>query len=322
MSSHEPFDTYPLMFEPILKFPIWGGKRLYSLKNIPPQDRPLGEIWEISAVEGNETKVANGELAGTDLTQLIDRYGEHISGTQVYKRYGKRFPLLIKFIDADRDLSVQVHPGDRLAQERHGSPGKDEMWYIINARPESRLLFGFNRKIDRQTYLDAVHHGTLPGLLHEEPVAAGDVYYIPAGRAHAIGGGILLAEIQQSSDITYRIYDWNRGRELHTGPAAAAIHYDHPKTFKTHYKSSPGTVNGIVNSPHFTTEIIDCKETLHFENDGKSFHILINVSGEAVISGNFENLRLPYLHTTLLPASLSRYSISCRHRTKILRVRL
>jgi len=225
-------DLYPLMFEPVLKPTLWGGRKLGTAlgKPLPPNEL-IGESWEVSGVKDNISVVANGPLQGRLLTDLMDTYKSDLLGAGVYERYPDEFPLLIKFIDANQDLSIQVHPDDELARQRHNSFGKTEMWYVIDAEPGATLISGFNRPTSRAEYLEYFHNGRLMELLNRESVAPGDVFFLPAGRVHTIGKGLLIAEIQQTSNITYRIYDFDRvdkdgnKRQLHTEEALDAIDY-------------------------------------------------------------------------------------------------
>ena len=213
---------YPLLFETSL-FPIvWGGNRLRQMKGMSPSCEPVGESWEVSAVPGKESVVLNGDLAGKNLRELCQQYGADLLGGAVQQKFGNEFPMLIKFIDAESDLSIQVHPDDSVAMERHGSMGKTEMWYVVDAKPGTYLYAGFSKSITSEEYRRRVEDGTICEVLAKHPIRMGDAFFIPAGRVHAICGGALIAEVQQSSDITYRIYDYGRmgmdgkPRELHT----------------------------------------------------------------------------------------------------------
>jgi mannose-6-phosphate isomerase len=225
---------YPLKFKPLFKEKIWGGGKIKSVLHRPVGNMDhCGESWEISAIEDNVSVVDNGFLADeNDLNELIEVYMGDLLGDKVYDKYGLGFPLLIKYIDATDDLSVQVHPDDKLAQERYGMNGKTEMWYVIEADPGGGLYVGFKDGVTRQQYCDAVEAGTVDSLLRFYPVKKGELYFIPAGTVHAIGKGVLLAEIQQPSDVTYRIFDWNRvdangnSRELHVDEAYDAIRFE------------------------------------------------------------------------------------------------
>ena len=223
---------YPLKFTPIAKETIWGGNKLQQELNKDfSSERKIGESWEISGVTNDISVVANGELKGKNLSELIQEYAEQLLGKKNVQKFGSEFPLLIKFIDANDVLSIQVHPDDELAKERHNSFGKTEMWYVLGAEKESNLIVGFNQEVDQNLYQKKLKEGKLEEILNLEKVEKGSTYFIPAGRVHAIGKGILVAEIQQTSDVTYRIYDYNRKddqgntRELHTEWALDAIDY-------------------------------------------------------------------------------------------------
>ena len=222
---------YPLKFEPILKQTLWGGDKIIPFKHLNSDLKGVGESWEISGVEDNESVVANGPDKGLTLADMVRRYREELVGEANYARFGNKFPLLIKFIDAKQDLSIQVHPADDLAKNVHNSMGKTEMWYVISAQEGAGLYSGFSKQITPDEYVERVENNTIMDVLQFHPVKSGDVFFLPAGRIHAIGKGIFIAEIQQTSDITYRIYDYNRkdangkGRELHTALAKDAIDY-------------------------------------------------------------------------------------------------
>src|SRR6056297_3527835 len=213
---------YPIKFNPILKEKIWGGKKLKSILNKQTNRDDLGESWEISGVTGNISVVANGEFKGFSLKDLLEEYKEKILGEKIYKEFDTDFPLLIKFIDANTELSVQLHPNDELAQQRHNSFGKTEMWYIMQADEGAKINIGFKESVSKEDYISRLEEGKIVELLNFEEVKKGDSFFINTGKVHAIGAGVLLAEIQQTSDVTYRIYDWDRtdddgnSRELHT----------------------------------------------------------------------------------------------------------
>ncbi len=233
---------YPLKFEPFLRPMIWGGEKIAAYKGVETSVRSIGESWELSGVAGHESIVAEGPCKGVSLPELIDRYGAELVGKSNYERFGNEFPLLVKFIDAREDLSIQVHPDDRLAWERHRMHGKTEMWYVVSETGGASLRIGFDRRVDAETYAAAVADHTICDLLRDHPIAAGDVFFLPAGRVHSIGAGAFIAEIQQTSDLTYRIYDYDRPgpdgkpRELHTELAKEAIDYTVPDDYRTHYE--------------------------------------------------------------------------------------
>lgn len=312
-------DLYPLLFQPNLHTTIWGGHRLTTYKGLPDSSQPIGESWEVSAVEGSESKVSNGPLQGQTITDIIRQAPEQILGKSVAQKYGSRLPLLVKFIDADRDLSIQVHPDDTMAQRVHGKTGKSEMWYVIDAKPGSYLYSGFKDTITPEAYRQHVAGGTITDVLAQHHVKSGDVFYIPAGRVHAIGGGILLAEVQQSSDITYRIYDYNRPgldgqpRQLHTDLASQALNYEVEKSYKTDYKSNNNQATLIIDSPHFNVRVSNINRTFHrnlLKYD--SFVIMMCIQGGCHITlrhtGQEQDVREG--HSCLIPAAIADYDIT------------
>ena len=253
---------YPLKFEPILKQTLWGGDKIIPFKHLNETLPNVGESWEVSAVEGSESVVANGADKGYTLPEMVRKYKEELVGEANYARFGNKFPLLIKFIDAKLDLSIQVHPGDELAKKRHNSFGKNEMWYVIAADKGAKLISGFAEEITPKEYKDRVHNGTFAEVLQTCAIEPGDVFYVPAGRVHGIGAGAFVAEIQQTSDITYRIFDYNRkdkdgkSRELHTSQAMDAINFsDVQDDFRTEYERVQNEPVEMVASPYFTTSV-------------------------------------------------------------------
>ncbi|MBQ7157713.1 MAG: class I mannose-6-phosphate isomerase [Bacteroidaceae bacterium] len=251
---------YPLQFQQNFFELVWGGNNLKPLKGLPADDQKIGESWEVSAVPGKESLVANGALKGKKLSEVVEEYGELLLGYNVTKMYGKKFPLLIKFIDAAKDLSVQVHPDDALAKARHNSLGKTEMWFVMDAKPNAYLYSGFASPISKYEYEKRVEDGSICDVLARHDVHRGDVFFIPAGRVHAIGGGTMVAEIQQSSDITYRIFDYNRlgldgkPRELHTELAKDAIDYKVYDNYKNEYEYKVNKPVAMTESPYFTVK--------------------------------------------------------------------
>lgn len=254
--------NYPIKFEPILKDKIWGGEKLKALFNKKSTRNDIGESWEVSDVDGNISIVSNGSLKDQSLKSLLSTYKSELVGEIVYKKFGNNFPLLIKFIDAKEALSIQVHPNDTLANERHNSFGKTEMWYVMQAEAEGDLIVGFNKDTSKEEYVKCLEEKKLFEILNQEKVQQGDVYFIPTGRIHAIGAGVLLAEIKQTSDITYRVYDWDRlddegnSREFHTELALDAINYSAEKEYKTTYKKELNNRSPMVNCEYFTTNTI------------------------------------------------------------------
>jgi len=281
---------YPLLFEPNLHETVWGGDRLTTWKALPVHASPVGESWEVSAVPSSIGIVANGPYKGTDLVSLINRSPEAILGGQVSRQYKGKMPLLVKLIDAQRDLSIQVHPNDEMAQRVHGKFGKSEMWYIISADPGAYLYVGFNRKIDETEYKQRIADGTITDVLARHKVHPGDVFYIPAGRVHAIGAGILLAEVQQSSDLTYRIYDYNRPgmdgkpRELHTDLAAEALDYHVESDYRTHYSPTDEGAVSMLSTPYFTIDLVETSVPFHRNlTQHDSFVVAMCLAGDCKI---------------------------------------
>lgn len=302
---------YPLKFEPILKQTIWGGDKIIPFKRLDSRLPNVGESWEVSAVEGSESVVASGPLRGRTLPQLVREYKGVLVGERVYARHGDKFPLLVKFIDAKQDLSIQVHPDDGLAMRRHGCPGKNEMWYVIGADSEANLIAGFLTHMSPAEYECRVVDGTLAQALHYCDVKAGDVLYIPAGRVHSIGAGTFVAEIQQSSDITYRIFDYGRRdkdgnpRQLHTALALDAIDFDDVcDDALTRYSRAQDAQVSVVKSPFFITNTYDLtREMTRDYQHIDSFAILICVEGACSLADNEGNAeRLQAGDTVLLPA--------------------
>lgn len=308
-------ELYPLKFKPILKSKIWGGDKLSTVLNKPADESDIGESWEISDVEGDPSIVSSGEFEGLSLKQLISTYGPELVGEKNYVEFGNKFPLLIKYIDAKADLSIQLHPNDELAKKRHNSFGKTEMWYVMQADADSNLIVGFNDKVTPETYLEHLENKSLPEILNFDNVTEGDTYFIEVGRVHAIGAGVLLAEIQQTSDITYRVYDWDRvdsngnSRELHNDLAIDAINFDMPNDFRKTYHKDENKANNMVSCPYFSTQYIPISGRYSKENIHDSFLIYMCVGGEAVVRVDKKDYELLYGETILIPASLKRFEI-------------
>lgn len=281
---------YPILFKENFFELIWGGNKLKPMKGLQADTERIGESWEVSAVPGKESVVANGELGGKKLSELVEEYGDLLLGHKVRETYGLRFPLLVKFIDAARDLSIQVHPNDELAKARHNSSGKTEMWFVMEAEKGAHLYSGFKSRISKYEYEKRIEDGSICDVLQEHPVKKGDVFFIPAGRVHAICGGILLAEIQQSCDITYRIFDYNRPgldgkpRQLHTELAKDAIDYNVYDSYKTEYEEKTNKPTAVTESPYFTVKIHNINRSFHrklFKYD--SFIIYMCLEGNCKI---------------------------------------
>lgn len=281
---------YPLLFEPNLHQLVWGSNDIRDWKGLEGTPDAIGESWEVSAVEGKESVVANGELAGRNLREVCEEYGARLLGNIPNEKYGGKFPLLAKFIGAKTDLSIQVHPNDALAMERHNCFGKNEMWYIIDRKRGAKLYSGFKKSITREEYEESVKDGSICDALQEHNVERGDIFYIPAGRVHAICGGILLAEIQQSSDITYRIYDYGRmgldgkPRQLHTELAVDAIDFDVKADYKTHFAMRQNKPSHAITCPFFQINILDVhKPTVRHLRKCDSFIIYMCLKGSCTI---------------------------------------
>lgn len=299
-------------FEPILKSTLWGGGKIVPFKRISSAQTSVGESWELSGVKGDESVVAEGPEAGTTLPGLIDRHGAQLLGKANLERFGREFPLLVKFIDARQDLSIQVHPNDALAWERHRSKGKTEMWYVIDADAGARLRSGFAKKVTPEEYEASVADNTITDLLQEYEINRGDLFFLPAGRVHSIGAGAFIAEIQQTSDITYRIYDFNRRdaqgntRELHTEQAKGAIDYTVLPDYRTQYEQAVNREVELVSCPYFSTSLCELTEPLTLDLSAlDSFVVAICVAGSGTLTDDSgRTLPVHEGETVLVPASV------------------
>ncbi len=318
---------YPLKFEPILKERIWGGQRLKTVLGKNTNIDHCGESWELSGVSGDVSVVANGFLKQNNLQELVEIYMGDLVGDKIYEHFGIEFPILIKFIDTQEDLSIQVHPDDALADKRHHSCGKTEMWYVMEADQNSELILGFQPNVDRKIYLDALNHKRLSEIVNRVKITKGDTFFIPTGTVHAIGKNVLLTEIQQTSDLTYRIYDWDRvdakgkSRELHTELALDAIDY-HARGNKISYqKMSRGTAE-LVQCPYFTTNIIHCIQPLEKDYHAlDSFVVYICTSGKCTIRYAQEGQsEIHKGETVLLPAIFKNVQLIPSEPTELLEI--
>ena len=306
---------YPLQFEPIFKERIWGGEKLKTVLNKPITTNNTGESWELSTVEGDISVVVNGEWKGKSLTAIINEFPDEIVGTEVHARFGKQFPLLFKYLDASEDLSIQVHPNDALAKKRHNSFGKTEMWYVMQADNDAKIIVGFKEDSDAAEYLENLKNKTLLSILDTVKVQVGDVFFLETGTVHAIGAGLVVAEIQQTSDITYRIYDFDRvdihgnTRELHVDLAMDAINYNKVQT-KKEYTKKINESNGIVDCPYFTTNFIPLDGEISVSKSGESFTVYMCVEGSFEIENN--NSKLHYIKgdTVLIPAAMKEFILN------------
>ncbi|MDR3194185.1 MAG: class I mannose-6-phosphate isomerase [Tannerella sp.] len=317
---------YPFIFRPILKEIIWGGTDIRPFKGLTPTGEAIGESWELSHVKGNYSVVANGALEGQTIDDLIATYGARLVGEKVMQRFGRTFPLLIKFIDARDNLSIQVHPDDSLAWERHRSFGKTEMWYVVKASSGAALYSGFSRPTDAGEYVRRAGDGTLMDVLRRYEVLAGDVFFLPAGRVHAIGAGCFIAEIQQTSDVTYRIYDYNRrdaagnSRELHTEQAKDAIDYTFCSDYRTAYTPRPDEAVSLVQCDYFTTLLLDLSRPAVRDLAAlDSFVIYICLEGRLTLCDHQSNeLTVHQGQTVLISADTNAVTLRPEPRAKVL----
>lgn len=319
---------YPLKFTPILKDKIWGGQKLKTIFSRELGNLPnAGESWDLSGVEGDESIVRNGSLAGNSLSELLEVYMGDLVGDSVYAKYGNLFPLLVKVIDANDALSIQVHPDDEMAKQRHNSLGKTEMWYLLDADKDASLISGFTSELDKETYVQSVEENTIESLLRSYDVQKGDVFFMPAGRVHAIGKGCLIAEIQETSDITYRIYDFNRTdskgntRELHTELAVDAIDFSYVDNAKISYELGENACANVVDCSHFTTNVVGVKGTMERDYSAlDSFVILMGVEGELTLEWNEGSDTLQMGETVLIPAVMEGVKLKSSNGAKVLEV--
>jgi mannose-6-phosphate isomerase len=319
---------YPLKFNPIIKDKIWGGTRLKSLLNKDCKTNKAGESWEISGFPGSISRVKNGFLAGNSLEELIEVYMGDLVGDGVFEKFGTFFPLLVKFIDANDILSVQVHPGDKLARKQFGSYGKTEMWYVIEAEKDAEIIVGFSRQLDKDTFMEHVNNKTLLSVLNVEKTVPGDVFFLPAGRIHATGGGILVAEIQQTSDATLRIYDYDRlddkgkPRELHIEKALEAIDFKMYPAYKTPYERKPDQPNMLAACNYFTVNYLELTQAVERDYVAvDSFVIYMCIEGSFTIRYyDTEHETAKKGDTVLLPAELKNVQLISDRTAKILEI--
>lgn len=302
---------YPLKFKPLLKSTIWGGNKIIAFKHLDIQQEKVGESWEVSGVPGNESVVSDGELAGKTLNEVVALMKEQLLGEDNYKRFGNEFPLLIKFIDANSDLSIQVHPNDEIAHKQGKERGKTEMWYALPCESDAKLYNGLKQQITPEQYKEMVENDTITDALAQYTVKEDDCFFIPAGRIHAIGTGCFVAEIQQTSDVTYRIYDFKRKdkdgnyRELHTKEAAECIDYTVLSNYRQEYVPTKNQGVSMVRCPFFNTAVYDLTEPMTLDySELDSFVILIGLKGKATITDNEGNtVTLQEGESIVIPAS-------------------
>ena len=321
-------ELYPLKFETVLKEKVWGGKALVTKYNKKATGSThIGESWELSAIADNQSVISNGFLAGNNIEELIEVYMGDITGDSIFEKFGNEFPLLIKFIEAQEVLSIQVHPNNDLARKRHSAYGKTEMWYILECKEGSKIYTGFKDGVTREIYEEALGNGKIEELLNVEIVDSGDTFFTPAGRVHAIGAGIVLVEIQQTSDITYRIFDWNRKssgkekRELHTDLALDAI--DFSQTGKNKIRLDPvlNKTENLVNCEFFNTNIILFNNTIDKDYlSVDSFVVYICLEGEFSLCWDGNSEKVTKGETVLLPAMIKEVSLKPMRETRLLEV--
>ncbi len=302
------FIPYPILFEPILKDRIWGGEKLYTVLGKQQICSSIGESWEVSNVPENVSIIANGVYKNRSLDNLIESYSQELLGQSIINKFGYQFPLLFKFLDAKEDLSIQLHPNDELAKERHQSLGKTEMWYVMQADEGARVVVDFKEGVAQEDYLQHLESKTLPSILNEIPVKKGDAFFIQTGTVHAIGAGVLLAEIQQTSDITYRVYDWNRVddngnyRDLHVDLALQAIDYS-KKEVVLNYDKIDNKANQVVACPFFTVNLIPLQSEYKLVKNKDRFYLYVCTEGNCVIElENEVSCSLKQGQTVLIPA--------------------
>ncbi len=321
-------ELYPLKFETVLKEKVWGGEALVNKYNKKPNGSDHnGESWELSAVAEYQSVVSNGFLAGNNIEELIEVYMGDITGDVIYEKFGHEFPLLIKFIEAKEDLSIQVHPGNAMAKERHNAYGKTEMWYILESEKGAKLYTGFNEGVTKEMYQKAIEDGTLANLLNSETALPGDTFFTPAGRIHAIGAGIVLVEIQQTSDITYRMFDWNRKgtgkekRELHTDLAHDAIDFKATGKSKIRIEPQLNITENIISCEFFHTDVLTFNKPVrkeYYSND--SFVVYICIEGEFSINWEENSEKVIKGETVLLPAMIKELTLVPAGEAKLLEV--
>jgi len=319
---------YPFRFTPVFKEKIWGGQKIKEMLKLNVGEIPnCGEVWLVSGVPDNPTVVSNGYLAGNELNELVEVFMGDLVGEKVYEQFGDIFPILIKIIDSNDWLSVQVHPDDALAAKRKIGKGKTEMWYILQADESGELISGFNRPMTEEIYVKHLNDKRIKDILNFEKVKKDDVFFIPAGKIHALGPGLLLAEIQQTSDTTYRVYDWDRidhkgmSRELHTEEALQAIDYEYVSKHRTHFTPKQNGTATIINSEFFTTNIIDLKLPLRKDySETDSFVILLCIEGRCELRWEGEPIEMNVSDAIIVPNILEKIELHPSTNCKLLEI--
>ena len=320
-----PKKLYPLKFMPIFKERIWGGTKLNTYLGKDITEGNIGTSLELSDVDGDVSTLVNGYLKGRTLNDLQKDFKDDLIGHKNYKKFREQFPLLIKFIDARDNLSIQLHPNDQIALKRHNSFGKTEMWYVIQADDDAKIMIDFKEKMNREKYLEHLNNKDLPSIMNDVKVKSGDSYFIQAGRVHSIGAGIVIAEIQQTSDITYRLYDWDRvdsegnSRELHTELAMDAIDFNMPDDFRVSYEKELNESNNMVSCNYFTTNYLPIKGTVNKVNNYDSFIIYMCLDGNVKIESEEFAETINKGETILMPAVLKNFNITAEN-AKLLEV--
>lgn len=307
-----------LKFTPIFKSVLWGGKRIAQFKNMPPQGDHVGESWELSPMKGNESVVSEGPMKGRTLPELMISDGEEIMGKRLYAKYGDKFPLLIKFIDSTDDLSIQVHPDDELAAKRHNSLGKTEMWFSVLPAEGAYLYAGFKKQITPEQFRAMVADNTIVDVLGKFYPKRGDMFFLPAGRVHSIGRGNFVLEIQEASDITYRIYDYDRRdaqgnpRQLHIEESVDSITYNDTEMTVDHFEPKAGEEIVMESCPFFNTTLMEIEGTTSLKlAERDSFSVVISTRGNAVLTApDGSKTILNQGETVLVPASMESVDIT------------
>lgn len=314
---------YPLKFEPIYKQKVWGGNKIREIKSNSSIPENCGESWEISAVEGDLSIVTNGFLKGNTIEEIIEIYMGEIVGDKVFDKFGIEFPILVKIIESKENLSVQVHPDNIIAAKRHNAWGKSELWYILDAEPSSKLISGFNQNINSKMFFGSIKNGNFEKYINQPNVKSGEVYYIPAGRLHSLGKGVTLVEIQQTSDITYRVYDYGRtDRELHLDLAEDVINYNQTENIKTSYSHKPDNSNNIIKNDFFTVNFFPLMSIVtkdYYDLDSFVIYYLINGKISIVTDGDNETV-INKGETVLIPATLRTVKIIPEQYSEILEI--
>ncbi|MGP2571021.1 type I phosphomannose isomerase catalytic subunit [Ornithobacterium rhinotracheale] len=307
---------YPIKFEPILMDKVWGGEAMQRALDKKSDSKNLGESWEISDVQGNVSVVANGEYQGENLRDLILKFPKELIG----KADAKEFPILIKFLDANVPLSIQVHPNEELAQKMENSHGKTEMWYIVDATDKAEIYLGWKEEYPKEELIEAYKAGNIKDYLKVYKPKKGEFYFVPAGSIHALGGGLIVAEIQQTSDVTYRIYDWGRtDRELHIPQSIEVTDYTFKDDFKLDYGKAENSLNPVIKSEFFQTVFLNITDSISLDTAG-SYDVLMCVEGKGTIVYPDGETSIQLGETILIPAALGKYELKGKD-LKVLKVK-